>query len=169
MKINELIEKLQEVLFDVKETTIQIYEMSQPQAEVRATVRRLSEPIIEHIIKIILYGKETPTTIHHWCAEITSWLDQCVKQKIKRNKKDRVPTEQELYKWLLDWYQTEDDIDGLRWAIERKYPQWNKDYIDNTYLYESIKSIYKQLCPIVSNRKHNVDKVQEIIEPYIKD
>ena len=83
MKINKLIEKLQDVLFDVKETTIQLYEMSQPQSEVRTTVRRLSEPIIEHILKIMLYGKDTSSTIHHWCAEICNWLDQCVKQKIK--------------------------------------------------------------------------------------
>lgn len=169
MKIQELIEKLQDVLFDIKETTIQLYEMSQPQSEVRTTVRRLSEPIIEHILKIILYGNDTSTTVHHWCAEICSWLDQCVKQKIKRNKKDSTPTEQELYKWLLDWYQTSDDIDGLRWALERKYQQqgYIKRNIDNQYLYNAIKSIYQQLCPLVANKQHTIEKIQEIIELYI--
>lgn len=58
MKINELIEKLQDVLFDIKETTIQLYEMSQPQSKVRENVRNLSTQIIKHLIKIILYGGE---------------------------------------------------------------------------------------------------------------
>ena len=48
MKINELIEKLQDVLFDIKETTIQLYEMSQPQSKVRENVRNLSTQIIKH-------------------------------------------------------------------------------------------------------------------------
>ena len=168
MNIAELLQKLEDLIYSTKETTILIYEMSQPQSEVRTTVRRLSEPIIEHILKVILYGKDTPTT-HHWCAEICSWLDQCVKQKIKRSRKDSIPTEQELYKWLLDWYQTADDIDGLRWALERKYQQqgYTKRNIDNEYLYKSIVSIYKKLCPLVANKQHTIEKVEEIIEPYI--
>ena len=169
MKINQLIEKLQDVLFDIKETTIQLYEMSQPQSKVRENVRNLSTQIIKHLIKIILYGGEEQRTLHHWCAELNNWLEECTQNKIKKAGKDRYPTAQELKTWLTDYYSNSGDIERMRSGLEKQYIDQGhkKRNVSNDLIYEHIIYILDKLCPCVEKDENTVQKVQEIIEPYI--
>lgn len=170
MNLKELLEQMDECLFQLKEQAIYLYEMSQPQGKVRDNIRNLSSEIADHLIKAILYGKEEHDTLHHWSHEINNWLKQCVKTKIKRHGKDTYPTKEELFKWLTDYYSSEDDMEGIRNVWEHEYTYQghaSREYLTNTEIYNSYISILKELCDAVENNSNTDDKVQEVLEKYI--
>ena len=167
MNLKELIEQMDECLFQLKEQAVYLYEMSQPQGKVRDNVRNLSSEIADHLIKAILYGREEHDTLHHWSHEINNWLKQCIKTKIKRKGKDTIPTKKELFTWLTDYY-TEDDMEGIRRVWEHEYTYQghaSREHITDKEVYNSYISILKELCADVENITD--DKVQEILEKYI--
>lgn len=167
--LRDLIKQIDEALFELKEHAIHLYEMSQPQAIIRQRVRDLSEEIVTHLTKIILYGDKLPATVLHWCSEIDAWLDKCMKNKIKKSSKDRFPTSDELLAWLTDYYKTADDIEGIRFNVEKSYSYqgFAKSKITDEDLYNKIISIIKELCPLVANREHNKTKIEQIVSQYI--
>lgn len=168
MNFKEIKEQIEEILFQTKEKAIYLYEMSLPQAKVMTNVRNLSEPIFEHTMKIILYGIEEERTLHHWCHELNNWLLQCVKNNIKRKRKDTPPTEKELYKWLTDYYSGVEDVIGTRQTLEQEYiyQGHKKRTCTDDQIYNNIISFYKEICPLITQRQNTDDKVEEIIRKY---
>lgn len=170
MIIKELLEKLDEALFQLKENAIYLYEMSQPQGKVRNNIRNLSTSITNHLVKVILYGKEEKETLHHWSHEINNWLIQCMKTKIKRRTKDTYPTEQELYKWLTDYYSDTSDMTGIKKVWDHEYTYQgheSRQTITDEQLYTNYLGSLKELCHCVCINENTDDKVQEILEKYL--
>lgn len=170
MNIQQLLEKLDTYLYQMKERIIYLYEMSQPQAQVRQRFRDLSEEIILHLIKIILYGNEESNTVGHWCSEIDAWLDKCMRNKIKKNGVDRYPNEQEILTWLTDYYKTASDIEGLRFAVEKEYSyqgHQKRQSISDEVLYKNILAILTELSPMVANKTHDKNSIKEISQRYV--
>lgn len=168
MNFRKLKEQIEEILFQTKEKAIYLYEMSLPQAKVMTNVRNLSEPIFEHTMKIVLYGMEEERTLHHWCHELNNWLNQCVRNKIKRSGKDTIPTAKELYKWLTDYYSSSGDVGGTRKVLEDEYiyQGHEKRTCTDEQIYNNIVSFYKEICSIVALGQNTDDKVEEIIRKY---
>ena len=170
MNIKQILEKIDDILFNLKENAIYLYEMSQPQGKVRDNVRNLSSSIANHLVKVILYGKEENRTLHHWAHEINNWLTQCVATKIKRKGKDTYPTEQELYTWLTDYYSDSSDMEGLKRVWDHEYTYQghkSRENISEEDIYNSFINILKEVCPLVISKQNTDDKVQEIIEKYV--
>lgn len=168
MNLKELLEQMDECLFQLKEQAIQLYEMSTPLGKVKEHVHNISEEIADHLIKVILYGKEEYQTLHHWSHEINNWLKQCIKNKIKRKGKDTSPTSKELYTWLTDYYSSADDMRGIRNVWEHQYDYQghvSRKYITDKEIYESFTNILKELCQNVETLSD--DDVQNILENYI--
>lgn len=143
--------------------------MALPRNRVRDNVRNLSTPIIKHLIKIILYGKEEHQTLHHWCHELNNWLEQCMDNKIKSNKKSRYPSEAELYQWLTEYYDSYGEIERMRSGIEKEFVYHG--HIRRTFtdeqVYNNYAEVLKKLCVLVVADENTVDAVQQEIEPYI--
>lgn len=167
--IKRILEKIDEILYDIKENSIMLYEMSQPQAKVRENIRNLSKPIFKHLIKVILYGKEESNTLHHWANELNNWLDQCMDDKIKKNGKDRYPNYRELITWVTEYYKTPEDIERMRSNIERQYQRQGhspRENITNKQLHENIINILKETCTLAVENTNTDDKIINIIEKY---
>lgn len=167
--IKQLLEKLDELLYDTKERTIYLYEMSTPLGKVKDKVHDLSEQIIKHSLKILLYGKEEHQTLHHWCHELGNRIGQCV-IKIKKHGKDRYPNANELVEWLTDYYSDETDIEFMRYNLEKDYiyqGHTERETITNKQLYDAYVSILKEVCPLIVQKQASDDKIQEIVEKYI--
>lgn len=158
----ELLEQLRQ-LFD----NYRLYEMSQPRSKVRNNVQNLSSQIIEHLIKIVLYGGEERLTLHHWCHEVNNWFDQCRRNKIKQIRKDRFPNADELLTWLTDYYKNGSDIEGIRFNLEKEYMyqghKSRKQFSDDV-VYERVYNILVDVCPLVAAMENTDDAVQEIVE-----
>ena len=170
MNIKELLEQFNNFLYETKEQAIYLYEMSTPLGKVKDKIHDLSSEIADHLIKIILYGKEESRTLHHLCHEINNWLNVCVKNKIKRQGKDSSPTEKELYTWLTDYYSDASDMTGIRRVWENEYTyqgHTSRDHISDEEVYNSFISILKELCYETARNTNTDDKVQEIVEKYI--
>ena len=145
-------------------------EMSLPQSKVKNKIRDLSCVIFEHLIKILLYGKTDSNNYHHWVHEVNNWFNQCVKNKMKMQGKDRYPNENELFKWLIDYYSEIDDIDGTRYAIEHDFVfngYVERINVDNDLLYAHIIDFLQEIIPVVLNRENSDDKVEEILMKYL--
>lgn len=167
MNLHKLINELQELLLESKEYIYHLYEMSQPIAEVRKNVRELSNQIIKHICKILLYSKEENQTLHHWCAELDNWFDQCMR-KIKG--KNRYPNAEELYKWLTDYYSDYTDIEVIRRSIEKQYfyqGHKKRSDISNELLYDNVTKFLKDICPFVANLSSDIEAIEHVIDKYI--
>ena len=166
MIIKELLQKLNEVLTDTVDNAVHIYEMSQPQGKVRQMVRDLSEPIFEHIIKILLYGKQE-NSLHHWCAELNTWFAKCMKKNIKRKGKDYPPTEMELYTWLTDYYSSVNDVQGVKRYIEALFYEKEHEQITDEELYQNYINILKECCKLAANKQNSVTEIEKVINKYI--
>ena len=157
-----------QLLESLRHTLDTLYEMALPQAKVMDKVRDLSTPIFKHCIKIIMYGKEESQTLHHWCHELNSWLDQCVECQIKR-KKNPYPTSNELLTWLTDYYKNVDDIKRIRRNIEREYVyQGHKNCtLTDEELYNSVILFLQIICPIVTEQRNTDDVIEFYIRKFI--
>lgn len=136
---------------------VELNEMAMPEKEVRAKVKALSEPIVEHILKVLMYQEQHPELTNHWCSEINSWLNRCVSQRIKGKK---LPNETQLFKWLTEYFQTPDDIEGLKWSIEQKYGKVDTS-LEN--LHKEIIKFFKAICPEVAGRQHSVTFIKKLL------
>lgn len=136
---------------------VELNEMAMPEKEVRAKVKALSEPIVEHILKVLMYQQRHQELTNHWCSEINSWLNRCVSQKIKGKK---LPNETQLFKWLTEYFQTPDDIEGLKWSIEQKY---GKVDISLETLHKNIIKFFKIICPMVAKRQHSITLIKKLL------
>ena len=168
MNIKYLWDKLDNIIFDTKEKLIYLYEMSLPQGKVMNRVRDLSIPIFEHTMKVILYGIEEERTLHHWCHELNSWFSQCVAANIKRRGKDTPPNEQELFKWLTDYYNSEEDVVGVRKCLEHEYTYQGHEIrtCTNYQIYSNIIKFYGEICRFLAKRQNTDDLIEKIIKKY---
>ena len=51
-----------------------VYAMAFPKAEALRRASYYSQDILEHLIKIVVYGRQRRDDISHWVGEIASWL-----------------------------------------------------------------------------------------------
>lgn len=155
MDIQEILDNIQ--LFT--ETNInKLYEFAYPIKEVRQRFYDLSENIIEHTVKIILYKQEYPDTVNHWVCELHANLSQCMKRQIKR-KNNPYATPQEIQQWLLIGYDKPSTMKGLRYSLSSNYS--NPIQITDENLYEQVTQFIKFISDPLS--KLNLTK-QDIIE-----
>lgn len=163
MNIGKLIEEIKDILYSGKDYLIHLYEMAQPEGKVRDSIRDLSAPIFEHLIKASLLGSDKGK-LHHWSAELTNWFDQCMKTKIKK-RKYRYPTEQELIKWLTDYFTDYTDIERIRTIIEKRYKKHSD--ISNEALYENIIQALKEICSLLVNNEVTIEDMEQILDKYV--
>lgn len=159
MNISEILDKLSLVLDDSAQ---RLCEWAYPIKDVRKRFIDLSENIIEHIVKIILYGEQYPTTVNHWCAELFANLTQCMKRQIKR-KGQPYATATEISTWLLTGFDTADSMKGLRYSLSAQYE--NPKEITNDKLYEQIK----QFILTVSEPLARLELTKQDIYAYFKE
>lgn len=170
MNIKQILQKLDEYLYETKEQAIHLYEMSQPQAKVRDKIRDLSKPIFKHLIKVVLYGKQERQSLHHWANELDNWLDQCMDDKIKKSGKDRYPNYDELLTWLTDYYNSSSDIERMRSNIEKEYFRQGHEKrtnISDEQVYNSCYNILKEACKYTIDNNCTDDIIINIFNEYI--
>lgn len=158
MNLKGLIKELKEVVETKVDNLIYFYEMSQPEGKIRENIRNFSTLIIKHLLKILMYGNQT--SIHHWCSEINSWLEQCTEIKIK--KKNRYPNGKEVNKWLLTYWTHPSDIEKIRINIEKKY---GKTSSSNEALYEKVILSLNELCKNINNL--TINEIEQIVTKFM--
>ena len=93
-----------------------------------------------------------------------------MRNKIKKNGKDRYPNEQEILQWLTDYYKNASDIEGLRYSIEKEYSYQGhskRESISDEEVYNHILSILKELSPMIANKTQNKHNIKQVVEKYI--
>lgn len=166
-ELDKLIRKLKMTLDEAYGYGVTLWEMSDPLYKVKSHIAELSEQIFVHCMKLIMYGKEEKSTVHHWCHELNNWLNQCIKRKIKRKGKDTYPTSQELYDWLHYHYKDGTDILGIRRVLEHEYiyQGHKKRDISDQDLYEQIDKLLFELCPMITQNCSDED-IENIVVKY---
>lgn len=155
MNIQELIEALK---LATEDNIQKLYEFAYPIKNVRQRFYDLSENIIEHVVKIILYKQQYPTTINHWASEILANLAHCMQKQIKR-KGNPYPTAKEIYDWLLIGFDNPDTMTGLRYSLQTQYE--NPIDIDNEQLYKQVCDFIKYVSVPLSQFKLTKDMIIE--------
>ena len=163
MELRKLITEIKDILYSGNEYLVHLYEMAQPEGKVRDRIRDLSVPIFEHLIKASLLGSDKGK-LHHWSAELVNWFDQCMKTKIKK-RKYRYPTEQELIKWLTDYFTDYTDIERIRTIIEKRYQRHSN--ISNEVLYENTVNAIKEICSLLVNNEVTIEDMERILDKYV--
>lgn len=146
MNIRELNKQIEEFFYN-------IYEHANSRKLQKERIWNLSEEIYEHLAKIIMFGNEHPTTVHHWCSEIVAHLRKCMRSTIKMEKKPRYPKESELYSWLTDNLYVEDML-GLKNYLAGEYKIPN---ITDEELYGKIIEGYQLIVKLAVNQQFNVN------------
>ena len=163
MELRKLITEIKDILYSGNEYLVHLYEMAQPEGKVRDRIRDLSVPIFEHLIKASLLGSDKGK-LHHWSAELVNWFDQCMKTKIKK-RRYRYPTEQELIKWLTDYFTDYTDIERIRAIIEKRY--YIHSNISNEVLYENTVNAIKEICSILVSSEITIEDMEQILDKYV--
>lgn len=127
-----------------------------------------SKTVIEHLIKLLLWGNISKSNINHWITEITGSMYNTY--RIKGTNK--YPTYKQLKKWYLD-----DDMEILQRSIDRvvkklaseeklKIPNYDKNTLYNC-IYNYLDWICQELpiTGIVDENKME-NKIKEIQKDY---
>jgi hypothetical protein len=86
-----------------------IFEMAFDRKDVEAKITSLSEPITEHLIKVLKW--EDDTDKHKHLRDIDGWLYKVQRLKLRKNRK---PTSHEYFEWLFTDV-VQDEITLNRW------------------------------------------------------
>lgn len=76
-----------------------LFEMANDRATVIQGVHNLTPNIILHLVKIFMFGKQTPT-YNHWCSEINAALRKIQLNKLKGSNKPL--NREKLYQIMFD-------------------------------------------------------------------
>lgn len=87
-----------------------------------------------------------------------------MKTKIKK-RKYRYPTEQELIKWLTDYFTDYTDIERIRTIIEKRYHIHSN--ISNEVLYANTVNAIKEICSILVNSEITIEDMEQILDKYV--
>lgn len=149
----DILKSLNELIQQANNNTLQtLNEFAYPISLIKQRFIDLSENIIEHKVKIILYKKEYPNTINHGCSEILANLTKCMKKQIKR-KRNPYPTQQEIYHWLLLGYDSPSTLKGIRYSLQQQYE--NPLPLTHEDLYKQVLDCLKYMSPLLAQMKLN--------------
>lgn len=163
MKIKRLIEQMQTLLESLSESGQLLWEQANSRKVQRERVWALSDEIYEHLAKIILFGKEYQTTVHHWVSEVLGHMRKCMRNTVKIGGKPRYLTQTELYQWLTENLYVE-DMTGLKNFLSGEYevPQ-----IDDMQLYEQILKGYRIITSLAAKQDFNINHYEKELEQLI--
>lgn len=166
--MSKLSEQITSYLQEVYGAYIELKEFANPQKDVKKSIINLSDNIIEHIVKIIIFGSQTPNTIHHWEAEIFAGLKECQRQKIKGRGGNCYPNSYQLNTWLNELYSEDDSMIGLTGAIESHYLELtnNKDY---KLVWQQEQQILQELIMLTVNQKLTIKSIDDVFTKVLGD
>jgi hypothetical protein len=113
-----------------------IFEMAFDRKDVEAKITSLSEPITEHLIKVLKWQDDANKQKH--LRDIDSWLYKVQRLKLRKNRK---PSNHEYFEWLFTDV-VQDEITLSRW-IKGMYQYSTLPVLrENDEIFDIIKAIY---------------------------
>jgi hypothetical protein len=74
-----------------------IFEMAFGRADIEAKITSISDPIVEHLVKVLKW--EDAVNYNKHLGDINNWMFQIQRLKIKGNKK---PSQHDYYTWMFE-------------------------------------------------------------------
>lgn len=111
--------KLEKIIENIDQTLNQLYQWAAPISIVKNNVKDLTHRIFEHILKLMYFSGNNPTTINHWNQEIFNWLLQCIDQKIKG--KNKHPNKEQLYNWMVEACSDAEELKSIMLKLKQDY------------------------------------------------
>lgn len=145
MKLRELFEKTQDLL----------YEMAFSRKEVESRITDLSDPVVEHLIKILKWDDKMNYQKH--CRDIDTWIMKIQRLQISGSKR---PKQRDYYQWMcLDILQNITNV--CRWIrVLYKYHQLKVIRTDEE-VFNQIEIILSKISVDLAHNKF------ETIEDYL--
>jgi hypothetical protein len=113
-----------------------IFEMAFDRKDTEARITALSEPITEHLIKVLKWADDINKQKH--LGDIDSWLYKVQRFKLRKNRK---PSNHEYFEWLFTDV-VQDETTLSRW-IKGMYQYHNLPTLrTDDEVYQIIKAIY---------------------------
>lgn len=119
MDFKYLKHKLDIMIENLDETLNRFYEWAAPISVIKNNVKDLTHRIFEHILKLMYFANDNPTTINHWNQEVFNWLLQCIDQKIKGRNKH--PNKTQLYNWMVEACSEPDELKSVMLKLKQDY------------------------------------------------
>lgn len=165
MHIKALLEKLGWYIGEVGEDIQFMYEQASGRGDMKKIVWNLGEIVIGHICKIVYLKHEMPTTVHHWCAEITAPLNWIINKGLKGGKL----TTNLLVDWLNDGLNGQEDMEGRRIIVAKQEKiSINKCKPLEDTDYKTVLNILTKLCEKTIYHKYkdyqniSIEEIEEI-------
>lgn len=157
MEISKLIEELKKVLYKDK-----IYEFTMPIKQLKERIQDRTPIIFEHMYKIIGFGEEYKSTVHHWCAELGGFLKIC---NIKVKNTNKVLSPYIITDMMIEVY---DDVKEFSSIGGELYSEYGYSKYKDSEIYGRVKRRLPKVIEYIQGLKEdercNPNTILELIE-----
>ncbi|MBN2837881.1 MAG: hypothetical protein JXM74_03920 [Fusobacteriaceae bacterium] len=133
-------------------------EMALERKIVISKIRDLQDEIVEHLMKILIYGHSNQNT-NHWKMELEGWLAKCYKYKVKGGERLKAKDYFQLfYNDLI-----ENDYEVVRLMIDSILKRNGQKEVNPITINKKMESIFKEVSEAMANNRYDFN----IIEKYL--
>jgi len=122
-----------------------LFEMASKRNEVESKITELSDPVTEHLIKLLKWND--PTTYVKHCNDINKWIYRIQRFKLKGNKR---PSQKDYYQWMFEDVASDNRTVGLWIKGMNDYHSLSERMSDDD-VFDNIKSILSRVSLDLSN------------------
>lgn len=153
-----------------------VYAMAFPRAEALRRAGYYSQDIVEHLIKITVYGDERKEDIPHWIGEIASWLKSADSISIKPMNRPLKESEVrdtvfsamgdslEDYLESLKMFQHDNKKGKFNYEDKTSYPEVEPDAQTASDLMDVCYAVIKEITPMIcSKENHTRQEYAEVL------
>ena len=158
MNINQLLERMELALGTYRQ---RLYEFAMPLKTLKDKIQDKTPIIFLHLYKIIAFGKDNPTTVHHWCAELGGFLKIC-NIKVKGNNK--LLDAKTITNIMLEVYSDVKEFGSLGGEL---YSEYGYAELKDSEIYNIVKTklpnVISYIQSLGEDERVNPNKMEEIL------
>lgn len=140
-----------------------LVEFALPDKKLIDRIEDRTEIIWIHLYKILAFGQNHPAMIHHWCAELGSWLVTVC--NVLRNSDNKLLSSQKIFQTMLAVYSTLGEFSTIGASL---YSAYGYSEISDDILYTQVQRVLIPLIEHVQSlqeaERPKPDKIEQIIK-----